>query len=71
MTKLCGQEGAPGVRAPGSLATEKQLSGKVNPVSHDLPEKGGSSSIAGSKETEGVRGLGWEGSYWPNSKPEK
>lgn len=39
MTKLCGQEGAPGVRAAGNLATEKQLSGKVNPVSHDLPEK--------------------------------
>lgn len=39
MTKLCGQEGAPGVRAAGNLATEEQLSGKVNPVSHDLPEK--------------------------------
>ena len=39
MTKLCGQEGAPGVRAAGSLATGKQLSGKVNPVRHDLPEK--------------------------------
>lgn len=38
VTKLCGQEVAPGVHVARSLATQKLPSEKVGLVSHDLPE---------------------------------